>query len=110
MPKQLHEKLLHDNVTKTCGKVPPKLINLEAKNIAELVSLDDSIEIIARTPAFITLNDHKLDFRQNPSWRLINPVKNEFGNVTKLIIEEINKKLISEHHYNQWKNTDLILK
>ena len=43
MPKQLHEKLLHDNVTKTCRKVPPKLLNLEAKNIAELVSLDDRI-------------------------------------------------------------------
>ena len=43
MPKQLHEKLLHDNVTKTCRKVPPKLINLEGKNIAELVSLDDRI-------------------------------------------------------------------
>ena len=36
MPKQQHKKLLHDNVTKTYKKAPPKLetsINLEAKNI-----------------------------------------------------------------------------
>ena len=70
MPKQQRRKLLHDNVTKTYKKAPPKLetlINLEAKNIAEFINLDDYIECIARTPGFITLKDHKPDFRQNPS-------------------------------------------
>ena len=61
-------------------------------------------------PAFITLKDHKSDFQQNPSCRLINPVKNEFGKVSKLIIDKVNKKLISELHFNQWKNTDSALK
>ena len=63
-------------------KALPKLeasINLEAKNIAELINLDDRIECIARTPAFITLKDHKPDFRQNSSCRIINPAKNELG-------------------------------
>ena len=49
----------------TYKNAPPKLetsINLEAKNIAELINLDDRIQCIARTPAFITLKDHKLDF------------------------------------------------
>ena len=41
-------------------------VNLEAKNIAEPINLNDRIECIARTPAFITLKDHKRDFRQNP--------------------------------------------
>ena len=36
--------------------MPPKL---EAKHIAELINLDDLIECVARTPAFITLKDHK---------------------------------------------------
>ena len=78
MPEQRHKKLFHDNVTKTYKKAPPKLetsIKLEAKNIAELINLDDRIECIGRTPAFITLKDHKPDFRQNPSCRLINPAK-----------------------------------
>ena len=70
MPEQQHKKLLHDNVTKTYKKAPPKLetsINLEAKSIAQLINLDDSIECVARTPAFVTIKDHKPDFRRNPS-------------------------------------------
>ena len=65
MPEQQHKKLLHNNVTKTYKKAPPKLetsINLEAKSIAELINLCDRIECIARTPAFIPLKDHKPDF------------------------------------------------
>ena len=111
MPKQ-HKKLLHDNVTKTYKKVPSKLetsINLEAKNIAELINLDDCIECIARTPAFIKLKDHKPDFRQNPSRQLINPAINELGEVRKLIIEKINEKLISDGRIpNQFLNGLLI--
>ena len=58
MSEHQHKKHLHDNVIKTCKKTPLKLktsINLEAKNIAELINLDDRIECIGRTPAFITL-------------------------------------------------------
>ena len=65
LPEQQHKKLLHDKVIKTYKKAPPKLetsINLEAKNTAELMNLDDRIECIARTPAFITLKDYKPDF------------------------------------------------
>ena len=57
MPEQEHKKLLHDNLAKTYKKVPPKLetSNFEAKSTAELINLDDRIECITRTPAFITL-------------------------------------------------------
>ena len=115
IPQHQHKKILYDNSTKTYSKkkTAPKLetsIKLEAKNIAELINLDDRIECIARTPAFITLKDHRLDFQQNSLCRLINRVKNELGKVSKLVIEKINKKLISELHFNQWKNTDLLIK
>ena len=76
-------------------KTPPKLeisINLEAKNIAEFINLDESIECLAKTPGFITLKENKPDFRKNPSCRLFNPAKNELGKVSKLIIEKIKKK------------------
>ena len=68
MHKQQHKKILHDN--ENILKALPKLeasINLEAKNIAEFIILDNHIECIARTPAFTTLKDHKPDFRQNLS-------------------------------------------
>ena len=65
MPAQQHKKFLHDNIIETCKKATPKLeasINLEAKDIAELINLDDSIECITRTPAFIALKDLKPEF------------------------------------------------
>ena len=39
-------------------KAPPKLETCAA----ELINLDDCIQCIARTPAFITLKDYKRDF------------------------------------------------
>ena len=66
--------------------------------MAKLINLDDHI--------IVTLKDHKPDFRENSSYRLVNPTKKELGKVSKVIIEKINEKLISEIHFNQWKNTD----
>ena len=40
-----------------------KSINLEAKEIAAGVELDDRIEYIAKAPAYITLKDYKDNFR-----------------------------------------------
>ena len=69
-PEQQYKKLLHENAKKHNKKAPLTLetsINLEAKIILELIILDDRVECIARTPAVITLKDHKPDFQQNPS-------------------------------------------
>lgn len=58
MSEQHHKNfLMITNVTKIYKKAPAKLetsINLEAQ-ISDLMNLDDRIESIARTPAFITL-------------------------------------------------------
>ena len=90
-------KTSYDKVTKTYKKAPPKLgtsINLEAKNMAELINLVNRIECIARTPAFITLKNNKPDFWQSPLCWLINPANNKLGKVSKLIMEKINEKLM----------------
>ena len=50
MAEQHHKIPLPDNITKTYKKAPPNLetsINLEAKNIAELINPDDHILCIA---------------------------------------------------------------
>ena len=70
MSKDHHQKLLHDNVTKIYQKAPPKLevsINLEAKSISTKLKISDRIECIARTPAFVTLKDHKNNSHSNPT-------------------------------------------
>ena len=69
------------------------MINKEAKSIAEKLELDDCIECLATTQAFITMKDHKEDFRSKPKCRLINPSKSELGKVSKIILEQINGNL-----------------
>ena len=99
MSKDHHQKLLHDNVTKTYQKVPPKLetsISMEAKSISTKLKISDRVERIARTPAFVTLKEHKDNFHSNPACRLINSSKNKSA--------KVNKQL------NQWRNTDAVLK
>ena len=85
MTPQEHKKLLKENVTKTYKKAPTKAetaTHLEAKCIATNLNLSDRIERLAQTPAYITLKDHKENFRSNPSCRLINPSKTELGRIS----------------------------
>ena len=101
MSKDHHKKLLHDNVTQTYQKAPPKLeasTNMEAKSISTKLKISDRVERIAQTPAFVTLKDHKDNFRFNPTWRLINPSKNELGNFSKQLVEEINSILLKNYN------------
>ena len=68
------------NITKTYKKAPPKLersINFEAQNIAKKINLDERIESLAKTEAFITLKDHKDNFHNKLPCRLIVPSKSE---------------------------------
>ena len=104
-----HNKLLKENVTKTYKKAPEKLqksINLEAKSIATKLNLSGRIEKLAEAPAYITLKDHKENFRSKPSYRLINPSKNKIWKISKIVLEKINNKLLKELDFNQWKNTN----
>ena len=103
---------MKENVTKTYKKALEniqKSINLEAKSIATNLKLSDRIERLAEEPAYITLKDHKENFRSKPSCRLINPSKNEIGKISKIVLEKINKKLLKELDFNQWRNKDDVM-
>ena len=58
---------------------------------------------------FITLKDHKENFANKPTCRLINPSKPEIGRISKQLLEEINGKLVNIKKVNQWKNTTSVL-
>ena len=86
LPPQDYEKLLHENTTKSYQKSPTRLeksINLEAKEIAAGVKLDDRIEYMAKAPAYITLKDHKDNFRSAHPCHLINPSNSEIRKISK---------------------------
>jgi hypothetical protein len=73
------------------------------------IKLADRINTTAQREAFVTLKDHKPNFDNNPTFRLINPSKSEIGRVSKLILDRINTKVIEATHINQWKNTKSVL-
>ena len=74
--------LLLKNVTKAYkkrNKRIPDFITAVDKKIAENLQLEERIEVSASRDAFITLKDHKPDFINNPTCRLINPTKSEIA-------------------------------
>ena len=69
LSKDSYDKLLAENVTKTYKKAPAKLedaVNSEAKYVTEKLKLADQVERLAKSPAYITLKDHKENFSTNP--------------------------------------------
>ena len=107
-----YNKLLKYNTTKSYKKSTDRLekaSNMEAKNIAKKIQISDRIDCLAKTPAFITLNDHKDNIQSSLHCRLINPSKNELGKVSKSILENINQHLVKLLYVNQWKNSSSVM-
>ena len=55
--------------------------------------MSSKIDIIAQRNSYITLQDHKGNFRANPKFRLINPAKTELGKVSKVVLDDINNRI-----------------
>ena len=94
--KDKYSKLLKDNITKDYRLVEQNTvddINREAKQIAAELGLADRIEAHSEKPAFITLKDHKHDFQNDPTCRLINPAKSQIGIISKQILQKNTKIL-----------------
>ena len=110
--KTTHNKLLADNITTTYKKANDNTIiniNNEAKNIAANLNIDDRTECMAKRQAFITLKDHKDNFQNKPTCRLINPAKREIGRISKQILENINTTIRQKTGLNQWKNSSSVI-
>ena len=74
--REHYEKLLQDNITQTYKKASPgakRRINKESKQFAKHLGIDDRMECYSDQHAFITLKQHKDNFKNNPKCRLINP-------------------------------------
>ena len=105
-----YDKLVKENVTKTYKKSNDKLVgelNAKSAKIAERLKLDDRIEKLAKNEAFVTLKDHKPNFSDHPTCRLMNPSKSEIGVISKRILDDINASVISTTKINQWKTSGL---
>lgn len=82
---------------------------MELKCLADELDILNCVDPMTESPAFITLKDHKPDFKNHPKLRLINPAKSDLGRVSKYILDKINIQIRDQTHVNQWRNsTDAI--
>eukprot|EP00795_Rhopilema_esculentum_P011087 gene11087-biopygen13455 len=112
LDSELHDKLLTNSITTTYKKANDSAIhtiNNEAWNIATELNIQDRTECMAERQAFITLKDHKENFQNNPTCRLINPAKSEIGRISKQILDRINTTIRNQTTLNQWKNTSSVI-
>ena len=107
-----YNNLLEQNITKSYKKAQhtaTQTIHSVDKSIATKLGIDDRVDITANKDAFITLKDHKPNFANKPTCRLINPTKSEIGKISKVILDRINDKITTKTNINQWKNTSSVI-
>jgi hypothetical protein len=107
-----YNKLLEENITKDYSKSAATIdqkISTVDKQIAEKLSLDDRIPVSAKKQAYITLKDHKPNFINRPTCRLINPSKSNLGIISKRILEKINSSVRAQSQLNQWRSTQDVI-
>ena len=88
--------------------IPDSITSID-KKIAKDLRLDDRVEVSASRDAFITLKDHKPDFTNNPTCRLISPTKSETTIISKHILDNINKEIIKATKANLWRSTSNVI-
>ena len=111
--KENYKKILHDNITKTYEKAQPSLpkkINIEAKKMAKSFSIDNKMDKTAKRQCFVTIKDHKDNFRVNWKYKLLNPTKSELGKISKDILQQIRINIRTALNVNQWQNTSEVIK
>ena len=113
MPVQDYERKLTEEMTKDYKKADRSeldKVNKEAANICDRLEIADRVEIFSETSPFISLKDHKENFNQRPSVRLINPSKSNVGKISKQILERVNKEVRMKTSANQWTSSEQAVK
>ena len=67
--------------------------SIKKTDIVTKLRIEDRVDTTAEKNAFITLKDHKPNFLNKPTCRLINPTKSEIGKVSKKILGRINSTI-----------------
>lgn len=108
LSKQTYEKLLLENITKDykkCGNDEIRKTDVKAKNIAKNLNLDERIEKLNDSDAFLLIKDHKKNFPKKIECRVVNPTKTNIGKISKVILEKAVKSIKQQTQYHQWKST-----
>ena len=112
LEKEEYRDLSQNAVTTTykkSNKETERRINCEGIKYAKDANILDKAEVNGAANCFVTLKDHKDNFFNHPTTRLINPAKNEIERISKQILDQINSKLCEILKVNEWKNTASVI-
>ena len=101
--------LLFTSKYKKIGKDIATNINKEGIKHAREANVIDRIQINGTCNSIISLKDHKDNFLNPPTTRLLNPADNEIGRIRKHILENINATSSDEIKVNGWKKTESVI-
>ena len=90
LTKGQYGQLIMNSITSPCGKANSKIkkqINKAGKNLTRDKEVIKRMETNKEGNSFITIKDHKENFDNHPTVRLMNPAKNELRGVNKLILD-----------------------
>ena len=90
LTKEQYGQLIMNSITSPFGKVNSnikKQINKAGKNLTRDKEVIKRMETNKEGNSFITIKDHKENFDNHPTVRLINPAKNELRGISKLILD-----------------------
>ena len=100
----MYEEHMHRNITKDYKKANNddfKKVTKEDEAIANKLEIDDRVYSTSKREAFLTLKDHKPNYINNPTFRLLNPTKQELGKVRKNCISckgKVRIALVEKHN------------
>ena len=112
--KNEYIKLKENSIRKTYKKNNHTVIdsiNKEAKEIVKKLKLEKKlINQLPLKDCYVTLKDHKDNFFSKPETRLINPSNSDIGQISKIIVEKVNKSIRKTKEFNQWTSTEEVVK
>ena len=73
------------------------------------MNVEQLVERLQETEEYIAVKDHKNEFPNKTPSRLINPFKTGIGKISKVILDRINKSVVTSTKINQWKNTSSVI-
>ena len=76
-------------------------MNIEAKNIVTELGTEDRVGRSSEANAYIAVKDHKEEFPEKPSFKLINLSKSEIRKISKIKLDRVNKVAIESIKLNQ---------
>ena len=106
--KDDYDKLISKEIHKFYKKATDDEVDDIRKEHLDIITdleIDDRVFATVKSNARVTLKDHKADFRNKPTTRLINSCKPELGKISQKSIARVIEELKEKNSLTQWKNS-----